>query len=284
MDQAKVACGRKEIKFQEIHFSIPDFLRKEDVPTVWQAGGGSNSTCCLGYRHMLRFYAIQIFEILDALGYDWFFRLDDDSFIHSKIDYNLFEFMEQNGFEYGYRVDIKDGWTAARGFGETVLGYVKAENIIPISLKEHWELAPLLVLLKNRVKVILMRVFPAKKYTISPLFQYDLWGYYNNFFITKIAFWKSPEVQSFIHYFDRIGGWYKYRWGDLIFQSAAIQVFMPKEKIFKFTDWTYEHATITDGILRCGGIYEGTLDKDSEAVREFKKAYGTTKQPFNGSY
>jgi alpha 1,2-mannosyltransferase len=276
-DQREVARGRKEISFRTIRFDLPSFLDKDEVPTIWSDGCGNHYG--MGHRHMIRFYAVQVFNILHDMGYDWFFRMDDDSFIHSRIDYDLFEFMERNSYEYGYRVDFKDAETVARGFGDAVLAYLKAEEIQPTFLGEH--LTPvnpgLRLQVKNLANTLVMRAFPQKRRQLAPHpLQYDLWGYYNNFFITKVAFWYRPDVRLFIRHFDRIGGWYKYRWNDLIFQSAAVQTFMPKAKVYKFTDWTYEHATIKDGKILCGGIYEGTNDKDSAAVSRFKALYGVT--------
>jgi alpha 1,2-mannosyltransferase len=281
-DQAEVAQGRPEISFRKIQFDLPDFLPRSEVPEVWVNDDGSRYG--MGHRNMIRFYAVLLFDILDALGYDWFFRLDDDSFIHSRIDYNLFEFMEKNGYEYGYRVDIRDPSGCARGFGEAVLAYLKAENIKPTSFLEHCPPARSMVHFKNGIKVLLMKLSPHRKYAMGPSGQYDLWGYYNNFFITKVSFWKRPDVQAFIRHFDRIGGWYKYRWNDLIFQSAAVQVFLAKEKVHKFTDWTYEHATVKHGQLVWGGIYPGLGETNAPAVLEFRRRYGALTFPSGFSY
>jgi alpha 1,2-mannosyltransferase len=270
-DQEEVAKGRKEIQFQLIHFAIPDFLPKGEVPEIWGEEHGARYG--MGHRHMIRFYAVSLFHILNELGYDWFFRMDDDSFIHSPIEYNLFEFMVKNGYEYGYRVDVRDAETSAHGFGEAVLAYVKAAKLSPTFLQERLHPAPLKVHLKNLIKAYLMKVSPNKRYKLIPSFEYDLWGYYNNFFITPISFWMRKDVQEFINHFDRLGGWYKYRWNDLIFQSAAVQIFLPREKLYKFTDWTYEHATIKQGKLFWGGIYAGDKDKNCEVVRRFQEAY-----------
>jgi alpha 1,2-mannosyltransferase len=128
---------------------------------------------------------------------------------------------------------------------------------------------------KNLVKALLMKAFPNRHYLLMPTFEYDLWGYYNNFYITPISFWKRKDVQAFINHFDRLGGWYKYRWNDLIFQSAAVQVFLAKEKVYKFTDWTYEHATIKQGKLVWGGFYQGDKDKNFEALNQFNGKYET---------
>jgi alpha 1,2-mannosyltransferase len=129
IDQEEVAKGRKEIKFKEIQFALPDFLPRVEVPHIWYSGDGGKFG--MGHRHMIRFYAVRIFQILNDLSYDWFFRMDDDSFIHTPIHYNLFEFMKEHGYEYGYRVDIRDAESSARGFGETVFAYIKAEKLHP---------------------------------------------------------------------------------------------------------------------------------------------------------
>lgn len=56
-----------------------------------------------GYRFMIRFYAITIWSTLERLGYEWVMRMDDDSFVLSSINYNIFGDMRQNGLYYGYR-------------------------------------------------------------------------------------------------------------------------------------------------------------------------------------
>ena len=298
-NQAEIIKGRKEIQFKEIHFEIPSFLPKEEIPEKWDGSFG------IGYRHMIRFFAFQIWDIMDSLGYDWFFRMDDDSFIHSKIDYNLFEFMEKNGYEYGYRVMIKEPNRCSHGFGETVLAYLYSENIKPTFFYENVDLSYLKYLrwsepLKNLARRIVMKINKQKKYKLykmdlgtygsipqrGSIFQYNLWGYYNNFFITKVSFWKRPDVQSFLKHIDRIGGGYKYRWGDLMQQTSAVQIFMPKNKVYKFTDWTYEHVTLSkDGKnVVWGGIYEGAKDKNSDAVKEFVARFGKTKPDYVESF
>lgn len=281
-DQREIIKGRDEIKFCEIQFSLPDFLNPEEVPEKWDNIYG------IGFRHMIRFYYLQVFDILEDMGYDWFFRMDDDSFFHSKIDYNLFEFMVSNGYDYGYRVDIKEPVKCSFGFSETVVAYLKAEGITPHSFYNNFENGHdthqsilstfgrskrmLFMCMEKFSKVLGYDMFNAPNHA-----EWDRWGYYNNFFITNIAFWKQPKVQSFLHYLDRIGAGYKYRWSDLIIQTAAVQIFLPDSKIYKFTDWTYEHATIKNGKLDWGGIYEGTDDQGSDVVKFFEEKYGRSK-------
>ncbi|MCP4190006.1 MAG: hypothetical protein GY768_05195 [Planctomycetaceae bacterium] len=288
-EQKEVAAGRPEICFHQVQFKIPEFLKDEQIPTEWRGFHRYS----LGHRHMCRFYSLQIFDILDALGIDWYFRMDDDSFLHSPIRYNLFEFMQNNGYEYGYRVDVRDGVDVTRGFGESVIAYLLAEDIDPEFFYQHMTWNPGVKYwadrkineLKNLIKNRINHRAPQQahlqwKWPSAPGFirraVYDRKGYYNNFHITRVGFWKAPQVQRFLRHFDRLGGNYKYRWNDLVYQSAAVQIFCCKQKLHKFTDWTYEHATIRNNKLFFGGIYPGKNDRNSNIVKEFKRKYGRT--------
>lgn len=277
--QEKVKKGRKEIRFHEIKFEIPDFLSQAEIPEKWDGIFG------IGYRHMMRFFSMQVFDIIYNLGYNWLMRLDDDSLIHSRINYDMFKYMEQNRYEYGYRVDIKEPARTSNGFSEMVLAYLKAERIRSCTFLDNFDISSNVNKdsfgLKGKVKKsatsIIEKVLEKLNhdlYNWPPPSEWNRWGYYNNFFISRIGFWRQPEVQSFLKFFDRIGGGYKYRWGDLLLQTATVQVFLPESKVHKFHDWTYEHATIKNGKLDWGGIYSGKGDKNNPAIAEFINRYG----------
>ena len=281
-DQEAVIKGREEIKFQEIQFELPSFLDLKEIPEMWDGIFG------MGHRHMCRFYGLLIFDILRDMGYDWFFRMDDDSFIHSKINYDLFQYMMDHGYDYGYRVDIQEPQRTSYGFSETVLAYLKSERIKPYTFFDHFvssqkvnrDISSWKGKLKSMIGAGIDKIANKINYDLNgwpaPT-EWDRWGYYNNFFITRIDFWHQPDVQPFLHHFDRIGGGYKYRWNDLIMQSVVVQIFLPKERVYKFTDWTYEHATMRNGKLNWGGIYQGTDDKEGIEVRAFEKEWGGIK-------
>ncbi|WP_420385205.1 hypothetical protein [Roseivirga sp.] len=282
ISQKEIARGRKEIKFHTLKFELPDFLNPSEIPDKWDGIFG------MGYRHMMRFYSLTIFDFLKNQGYDWFIRMDDDSFIHSKIDYNLFEFMAENGFEYGYRVITKEPERTSHGFSEMILAYIKAERIKPHTFLENFDASAKLnneaFSMKGKIK---RKVLSVIDYMATKL-NHDLnnwpeprewnrWTFYTNFLITRIDFWLRPDVQSLLHHFDRVGGGYKYRWGDHILQTAVTQIFLPESKVYKFVDWTYEHATVKNGKLDWGGIYPGKDDEANPAVIDFEKKYGIRK-------
>jgi alpha 1,2-mannosyltransferase len=277
--QEEVRKGRKEIQFHEIQFTIPEFLNKAEIPEKW------DGVYRIGQRHMARFFCYSIFHILNELGYDWFMRLDDDSFIHSKIDYDLFQFMQQNDLTYGYRAMLKEPQRSTFGFSEMVLAYLKAERLKPHSFLEHFDTSLKVnnesFSLKGKIKKLMTNLIDKA----SEKLRHDLnnwpaateWNrstYYNNFLITRLDFWLQPNVQSFLGYFDRVGGNYKYRWSDHIVQTATVQIFLPNDQIYQFTDWTYEHATVKKGQLEWGGIFAGSKDTEQKAIKAFKDKYG----------
>lgn len=96
-------------------------------------------------------------------------------------------------------------------------------------------------------------------------------GYYNNWFVTKIDWWlDEPAVRRMIAAFDRSNLIFTRRCNDLIFQTAAIKLFLPLAKRKRYTDFTYQHHTIYEGRVTFGGIETGTADA---AASENLEAY-----------
>ena len=279
--QEEVRHGREEIRFYEVKFALPDFLNADEVPEKWDGIFG------LGYRHMIRFFSLTIFTLIKELGYDWFMRMDDDSFLHSRINYNLFDFMSKNGYEYGYRVVCKEPERTAHGFSEMVLAYLKAERLKAPGFLSQFDNSARLNTESFGFKGWVKQKLVTQIDRLSTRLNHDLnnwpapseWNrqaVYTNFFITRVDFWLQPKVQSFLNHVDRLGGGYKYRWGDAIVHTAAIQMFLESEQIHQFDDWTYEHATIKNGKLDWGGIYPGKSDEQNPAVVAFRKQFGLT--------
>jgi len=76
---------------------------------------------------MIRFYAMRVWKVLHDMGYDYVMRLDDDSMILSEIPYNIFDFMAEHRYDYGYRVLTKesgytgeDWWDFHRPYLQTI--------------------------------------------------------------------------------------------------------------------------------------------------------------------
>lgn len=72
----------------------------------------------------------------------------------------------------------------------------------------------------------------------------DMYGVYNNWFVSSVAFWRSAPVRAFLAHVDEAGVIYTRRLGDLNIQSAALQIYLPRSRVLAFDDFTYEHTTL----------------------------------------
>ena len=198
---------------------------------------------------MIRFSALLIWEALR--GYEFVMRLDEDSFIWSRISYNIFTFMKSNNLDYGYRQVAWESGFTGEYFHTVIREYLQQQGLRPQWLLDSCPAA--------RASVA--------KYTRDTCG--DLFGFYNNFFVTRVGFWTSDSVSRFLRHVDDSGTIYTHRWGDLLWHSTAVQIFMPKERVHMFSDFTYEHATravIGDGTLNMtcvlyGGLSQGMADE-----------------------
>lgn len=166
----------------------------------------------IGYRHMMRWFAILIWPYLENEGYSHVMRLDDDSYIHSKIDYNLFDYMRNNKRKYGFRQPVRDSGVG-RGYDAVVNNYL-AEH--PNATTEE---------MIDRYNTASRRV-----------------GFYNNFFIADIGFFTSEPVKGLLKAIDESKLIYTERTGDLVIHSTAVRLFARPDEIHWFRDFTYEHS------------------------------------------
>jgi hypothetical protein len=89
------------------------------------------------------------------------------------------------------------------------------------------------------------------------------------------------DVQKFLKEFDNSGYMYTRRWNDLISQAVTIQIFMERNKVYHFNDWTYEHTTFSGNYdskseLEWGGLFpkiENSQVVKSDYTDEWIKKY-----------
>ncbi|KNC70733.1 hypothetical protein SARC_16736, partial [Sphaeroforma arctica JP610] len=228
-DQKKVIKGRPHIKFHTLsaaEWGPPAFIDEKELPS-WHEG----SKYGMGYRNMIRFYANRIWPLVSVMGYEYVMRLDEESFIHSPIKYDLAERMTSERLVYGYRQD---------------------QTEYPTYGAWHYDIEP----------TFLYDHCTPRNIAGLKTGLHDLHSYYNNFFIARVDFFTSTQVQQFLNYADRTGGYYYSRWGDAIVHTAAVQIFLHTAEVHKFTDFSYEHATLnkTDNTLTWGGLAVGSED------------------------
>ncbi len=193
----------------------------------------------IGYRHMCRFFAITIWDFFQQLGtYDYILRLDEDSLILSPITYNIFDFMKDRGYIYGFRM----------------CSYELTHHKFVPQWWERWH---------SKIQ------HKAKRWPLD----WNLCGIYDNFFVASTSFFQSKPVQAFLKQeIDQRGFIYRLRYGDLLVHSLAVYAFAPPERIHRFLDFTYQHMTFVVGECPTlwGAIQAGYTDpKAKETLGKF---------------
>ena len=223
------------------YWQVPEWLRN-DNQTEWRG----SQRYSVGYRHMMRWYSLQLWNYFADLNdqrrrnnnnnnnnggdcsYKYIMRMDEESFILSPIQYDLFDFMKSNNYAYGFRLCSYELGPGSHAWLEYQKHKKESEN--------------------QQIKVH------------SPFF--GRCGFYNNFFIAELDFFRSEPVQDFLNWVDRAGYIYRSRTSDLVLQSIAVYSFCPPERIHRFLDFTYEHFTFYphSGCPWWGGIQAGYND------------------------
>jgi len=202
---------------------------------TWQHYFWKRPAFSIGYRLMMRWYAVLIWFYLYGEGYTHCMRLDDDSYILSKIKYNLFDYMRDNKKKYAFVQPVYE--PGGDEFDGLVNKYLKE---YPTSVSQES------VDLYNQDRGV---------------------GFYNNFFMADVTFFMTPPASSFLDIVDASKLIFTHRLGDLVIQSAVARLFLSPKEVHWFRDFTYEHMTlcrkekcgpmIPQGCPQNGGVSRG---------------------------
>jgi hypothetical protein len=207
------AVPQMKLRFIKIHFRIPSNLNPKIIP---------NRTVCdpahstLGYRHMCRFHATLVHDLLAEHGYgnvEYILRLDDDSRIVNPIGYDLFRYMKVNQKLYGFVRTVNDNIDCVTGL---------------------WDLADrFLNRTSHQLGINRTEVF------------FDKWPenlvIFNNFEVSHVSVWQNPVWKAFMAEVDESGGIYMLRWGDAPLHTIGISMILKVEQVHSFSDVGYYH-------------------------------------------
>ena len=191
-----------KLTFIPIEFSVPTHVNE------------INQSCRIGYMHMCRFFANEIFYHPVLNDFEYYCRLDTDSYILSPVKSNIFEDVKTEGILYGFINDsIKD---------------------LPQFTEGLWPLAD--DFLKRHPEI------PRYSRLYSDITERSL--YYTNFEICKISWFKDNPWKLFFDEIDKNGGIYKHRWGDHTIRYIGVRSFVPSNQIKRITNIHYSHQGI----------------------------------------
>lgn len=205
------------IKFKEIDFRAPDFLTSENL----NFKDPTSNILGLSYRSMCRFYALKFYKYLT--DYDWYWRLDVDSILPSKIEFDVFDYLEDNNKVYGFVAQLPEHPPVVEGLGKFIRSYCKGKNTKFLD------------------------------YLVDERGNYNYKMIYNNFEICKLDLFRNPDVERFLSVLDKTGAIYEYRWGDAPIRTLMLSMFVDRDKLHRFDNIDYSHQEFSqkDGMIDC---------------------------------
>jgi hypothetical protein len=164
-----------------------------------------------GYKYMCKFFAIDVFDMLNAAGYDYYLRCDTDCIIDT-LDYDIFTWTEKHKVEYAYSARKLEAHKPTR---ETIVPFVQ-------KYMQNCGIEPASLL----------------GYPISKAF-----NFYNNFHIGATAFFLREDVQHFLQAVNNSGQIWENRWGDSTIQAYAVRLFAKEDRIKFVPQFAYVHGS-----------------------------------------
>lgn len=205
--------SKLNIKYQEIEFIIPNYSQEiiDQIPEFYPHPTHGNGPVAwghpgfsIGYRHMCRFFSGQLYEFDILKNYDYYLRLDTDSFIHTPLNYDIFEWAKRTECYYGY-----------------ISSAVQKDN--PKVIEGLWN--------------IVNQLIPENFIEEGTMF-------YTNFELGKVSWFLTSEYMRFYNELDKTGGFYTKRWGDAPIKFLGINLLMEPKHIIPVHGFTYQHGAI----------------------------------------
>lgn len=211
-----------EVEFHLIpveHWSYPESIDQEkaaeerkkmvDEGVIY---GGLES-----YRHMCRFQSGFFWRQKAMEKFDWYWRVEPSTKLYCHINYDVFQWMQDNEKAYGFTITIHE--------------YERTIQTLWATVKKFLKLNPSAVSKNNLMKFI----------SGDRGKSYNLCHFWSNFEVANLNLWRSPAYKEYFDYLDKTGGFFYERWGDAPVHSIAASLFLPKDKIHYFSDIGYHH-------------------------------------------
>lgn len=180
----------------------------------------------VSYRYMCRYESGFFYKhpLLDE--YDYYWRVEPSVKFYCDVDYDIFQYMQDNDLEYGFTIALHE--------------YVETIPTLWDTTKEFIKKNPKTLAESNSLDFI----------SDDEGETYNMCHFWTNFEIGKLDFFRGKTYNSYFDYLDKSGGFFYERWGDAPVHSIAAALFMDKEKIHFFDDIGYFHGPFTSCPLK----------------------------------
>lgn len=202
------------ITFEKLSFELPAWITSD--PAAYSVDGPHPTLhqFPMGYRHMCRFFSGMIFEHPALRSYQYYMRLDSDSFILSPIDTDLFETMATQKYQYASypfgTEDVKEVYWAILGLEGAAAEFRAANPDIA--------------------------------------FQSTSWAgevYNTNLEIVDMNVFREKSCSRLFKHLDLNGGIFYRRWGDAPIRRLTTSMMLRPESIWYMdkANFCYQHGS-----------------------------------------
>lgn len=160
---------------------------------------------------MIRFWFKIVFELPQLSAYEYIMRLDDDSQLTGEW-FNIFDQMRRKDAVYFANtvdIDLEGQLPGTMLLEHVIMDYIQNYRIVV------------------KQPDILQNVF--SNGTVR--------NYYNNFEVTKLKFFRRPEIRHWVNAIDATNGIFKYRWGDAVLRYLTLGIFAEQREVLHRLDY-----------------------------------------------
>ena len=220
-DEDQKACiealGR-DIKFVKIDFENHPNVAEYQKHSWVNGGDDGVKGRPWGYRMMCRFFSGVMQSREEIKKYDYYIRLDHDSFfIDPKAGKSLEKFISETDFDYSFRSVFTDNKEK-----DALWNFTKKYLLANGMYKE---------------KVQKMRDLGF----LDEQMNYNGTCPYNNYHVCKVSFWQRPDVKKFTDAIEKEHGIVRYHWQDANIHAIIVGLFVERDKLLLRTDFGYRH-------------------------------------------
>lgn len=171
----------------------------------------------MNYRSMCRWWIRHAARYLEP--YEYYMRVDDDSFIEDILDYDPFEAVRTAGIDYAANLLHIEHPLNALGLLEMSTKLLDVTGRVQ-SLFLRGQVADTVA--PNRLTAFLARLPSHLRQCIDTTSLSSPVIYYNNFHVARTGLWSHPTIAAYFKDIDCSGGIYHLRWGDAALQTIAL--------------------------------------------------------------
>eukprot|EP00802_Teleaulax_amphioxeia_P017152 Tamp_17297.p1 GENE.Tamp_17297~~Tamp_17297.p1 ORF type:complete len:429 (+),score=71.01 Tamp_17297:120-1289(+) len=194
---------RSDVQLHRVSFRIPAFVDPNYVPR-WYHGYS------LGFRHMIRFLAMKMYEHSALEDYDYYWRLDSDSFLISRVFVDPIEFMQQNDYKFGFIATTQEKPVFTADLFELHEAHRRNLGLVSEWFSGSW----------------------------------NGFSFYSNCEIARVDLWRQPMVKDYLQRIDEAGGIYKVRWSDASIHFLATSIFLAAQEMVQLVFLPYWHQNV----------------------------------------